>query len=116
MVISFPLRGLGNVRDGLRCRVAVLQVALVCQSIQCWAGAAVLDISPEVIVVGLPITEHLVITLTRGEQTLDDVEDSYIHLAAIQTQTMETDELRGGVVKVNKSSATKGYRVLVSQE
>jgi hypothetical protein len=74
--MSFPLRGLVGVRHDFRCESAFLQVALVCQRVQCWARATVLDVSADVIAVGLAITERLSVPLTGCEKAFDNVNES----------------------------------------
>jgi hypothetical protein len=81
MVMSFPLRGLVDVRHGFWREEAFLQVALIRQRVQCWARAAVLDISADVIAIGLPITERLSVPLTGCEKAFDNVNESQMHLA-----------------------------------
>jgi hypothetical protein len=78
--MSFPLRGLVGVRHGLWCEKSFLQIALVRQRVQCWARATVLDVSADVIAVGLAITERLSVSLTGCEKAVDNVNKSQMHL------------------------------------
>ena len=69
-----------SVSDELRCEENILQVALVCKGVQCWARATVLDVAAKVIVVGLAITQCLRIGLATSEEAFDEVNESYVHL------------------------------------
>jgi hypothetical protein len=80
MVMSFPLRGLVGIRHGFWCEKAFLQIALIRQRVQCWARATVLDVSADVIAVGLAITERLSVPLTGCEKAFDNVNESQMHL------------------------------------
>lgn len=58
----------------------VLQIALVCEGIQCWAGTTVLDVSAKVIVVGLAIAQRLLVSLATSEEAFDEVNEPHMHL------------------------------------
>ena len=64
------------VRYDLRCEGVVLQIALVCQSVQCRARATVLDVASKVVIVGLAITERLLVGLATGKKAFDQVNES----------------------------------------
>ena len=68
------------VRCGFRCEKRVLQIALVCESIQCWTRAAVLDVAAKVVVVGLAIAQRLLISLSTSEKPFEKVNESHMHL------------------------------------
>ena len=68
------------VRCDSRCEKRVLQIALVCESIQCWTRATVLDVAAKVVVVGLAIAQRLLVSLSTSEKTFDEVNKSRMHL------------------------------------
>ena len=81
-----------SVSDELRCEEDILQVALVCKGVQCWARATVLDVAAKVIVVGLAITQCLLVCLATSEETFDEVNKSYMHLVAVVECGVEVEK------------------------